>query len=348
MAWPVSFWHRLDPWRRYVIGYALILSAGAIALVATIPVEWPGIVGMWVVGVSAGWMIGREGRHSLRRRIHRLREATDAIGRGQLDHRIELRGQDDFAKLAGSLERMAAQLETYIREREALGKELARVEKLALLGELSATVAHEVNNPLDGLQNAVRILLKAHGADAQSRALLELMDNGLQRIERIVQRLLGLARPALPQIEPVSLEEVLEDALLFVQPRLNRDGIKMERDWPAGGVAVLGDRMQLAQVLINLMLNAADAMPAGGKLKLAARLSAADATATLEISDTGAGIDPASLAHIFDPFYTTKRHGTGLGLAVVARVIEGHQGKIDVRSKVGEGTAFTIELPAAG
>jgi signal transduction histidine kinase len=116
---------------------------------------------------------------------------------------------------------------------------------------------------------------------------------------------------------------------------------------------VRADRMQLAQVLINLMLNAADAMPQGGRLRIAGAegqggLNEQEAgRAMLEISDMGSGINPTDLPHVFEPFYTTKRTGTGLGLAVAARIIEGHQGRIDVQSKVGEGTTFRIELPVA-
>lgn len=334
-------------WQRYFIGYVVMLTLGAGGVALAMPLTWMGIAGTWLVGLVAAWVVVRVGRESLRRRMHRLREAADAIGAGALDHRVDLRGHDEFAKLAGSLDRMAERLESHLREREALAKDLARVEQLALLGELAATVAHEVNNPLDGLQNAVRILQRSHGQNAQSRDLLELMDSGLRRIERIVQRLLGLARPALPQIEPVGVEDVLDDALLFVQPRLNRDGIRVERELPAELLRVQADHMQLAQVFINLMLNAADAMPDGGRLTIAGRRDAGGGRAVLEISDTGAGINPTDLPRVFEPFYTTKPQGTGLGLAVVARIIEGHQGHIDVRSRVGEGTVFTITLPAA-
>lgn len=337
---------RLSPRQRYLLGYLLLLGAGAGVLTVVMPGQWPGVLGMGLVGAAAGWGVARLSSERLRGRMHRLREATDAIGRGELHHRIDLRGHDDFTKLAESLDRMAAQLEAHIRAREALEKDLDRVEKLALIGELAAIVAHEVNNPLDGLQNAVRILRDAHPPDSQNGRLLDLMDSGLARIERLVQRLLDMARPSTPSLEPVRVEEVLEDALLFVRPRLNRSGIKIERDFPAEPLQVRADRMQLAQVLINLLLNAADAMPEGGRIALTGRNGENGDRVVLEIADTGKGIAAEHVPHIFEPFYTTKRNGTGLGLAVVARIIETHQGRIEVQSEAGKGTRFKMELMA--
>ncbi|HOB76677.1 MAG TPA: ATP-binding protein [Phycisphaerae bacterium] len=331
--------------RRYLLGYMLMLTGGAVVLVWLHPVGWPGIVGMWGVSIATGTIMVRLGGNSFRRGIRRLREAADAIGRGELQHRIDLRGHDDFAKLAGSLDRMAACLEAHIHEREALQKDLNRVEKLALIGELAATVAHEVNNPLDGLQGALQIIRRAHPGDDQIGRLLDLMEGGLHRIELMVQRLLGLARPSPLELAPVDLEEVLGDAMLFAGPRFSRAHIKLEHDFPDEPLVVRADAMQLAQVFINLMLNAADAMPEGGRLRLTGRGDVG--RVVLEISDTGMGIKPADLPHVFEPFWTTKQQGTGLGLAVVARIIQAHQGRVDVRSEVGKGTTFRIELPAA-
>lgn len=348
MKFPASLLMHFGPRRRYLLGYCVLVGAAAGGMVVFWPRQRPGIVAMLFVSLAAGWVMARVSNRRLRRRMHRLRELADAIGRGELGHRISLHGHDDFAKLAESLDRMAAELENRVREQEGLQKELARAEKLAMIGELAATVAHEVNNPLDGLQNATRIIRRNPHDVEQARRLLDMMDGGLYRIEMIVRRLLSLSRAEPVSLQPVRLEEVVDDALSFVQPRLERGHVEVARDFPAEPLTVRADRMQLAQVLINLALNAADAMPHGGRLRLSSRLDASGECVCLEVGDTGTGIEPQHLPHIFEPFYTTKRcgRGTGLGLAVVARVIEAHQGRIQVRSELGKGTLFAISLPA--
>ncbi|GMV97329.1 MAG: HAMP domain-containing protein [Phycisphaerae bacterium] len=339
----------VGPRRRYLLIYVASLSVGSGLLAVVFRRQAAGVGAAWLLAVTLAWFVARLSSRSLRQRLHRLREAADAIGRGELHHRIDLHGHDDFVKLAQALDSMAARIETQLAERVALQKDLARAEKLACLGELAATVAHEVNNPLDGLQNAVRILGAAHGGDERTRRLLELMEAGLGRIELLVRRLMGLARSDPPRLEPLRVEEALDDALLFAQPRLNRHGIRVVREFPPDLPTVLADRPQFVQVLINLLLNAADAMPAGGRITISARGGHADGPVALTVADTGSGISPEHLPHIFEPFYTTKKpgEGNGLGLAVVARIIEAHRGRIRVESRVETGTTFEIELPRA-
>lgn len=335
--------------RRYLLVHTLSTGAGAGALVLCFRRHTAGILLMWFVGLLATWLVARWSRHALRRRLRRLREAAEAIGRGELDHRIDLRGHDDFAKLADALDSMAARLETHLIEREELQKNLARAEKLACLGELAATVAHEVNNPLDGLQNALRIIRSRQVDDHQTVRLMSLMQDGLARIERLVQRLVGLACSDPPRMEAVRVDAVLDDVLPFAQPRLGRNGIQLDRQVSSSAPMVCADRTQLGQALTNLMLNAADAMPAGGRLTIVARPGAEPGWVAVEIADTGGGISAEHLPRIFEPFFTTKTcgKGTGLGLAVVARIIEAHAGRITVDSQAGHGTTFCLHLPAA-
>jgi signal transduction histidine kinase len=236
-----------------------------------------------------------------------------------------------------------------MREQERLRQQLTRSEKLALIGELAATVAHEVNNPLDGLQNSTRIIRRNLDNVDQTRQLLDMMDAGLYRIEMIVRRLLAMSRDEAINPVPTRMDEIVSDAIVFVQPKFNRRSIKLVREFPDPTPFAMADRNQFVQALINLMINAADSMRDGGTLTLACRPDDESRTVHLEVRDSGSGIDEEHLPHIFEPFYTTKGKGsgTGLGLAVVARVIEAHQGKIDVKSTPGEGTTFIIELPAA-
>lgn len=334
--------------QRLLLTYLVLVSLAAGGLILLRRDQWLGVGSMWLLAVVAGWGIARVGNHALRRRLHRLREAADAIGRGDLSHRVALQGNDDFVKLAEALDRMAAQLEANVGEQQRLQKELVRREKLAMLGELAAMVAHEVNNPLDGLQNATRIIRRNPTDTEQNCKLLDLMDAGLYRIEMIVRRLLGMSRVEPLKLEPVQVQEICDEALMFVRPRLERGRIEVVRDLPENLGAVPADRGQLAQVLINLMLNAADAMPGGGRLTLRGR-QGPDGMVVLEIADTGKGISAEHLPHIFEPFYTTKGEGkgTGLGLSVAAGILEAHNGQVEVVSELDKGTIFRIRLPAA-
>ncbi len=285
-------------------------------------------------------------RHRFRQRLERLRGVTEAIGRGEggalagLDDDVELRS------LAPSLTVLADTLGDHRREQERLRERLARSEKLALIGELTATAAHEINNPLDGLQSSTRIIRRSLSDERQARQLLDLMDGGLYRIEMIVRRLLAMSRDEPPILAEIALDEVMNEAAAFVAPRLERCQVVLVRDLQDEGLAVSGDRLPLVQALINLLLNGADAMGSGGKLILRGRRE--EHVAVLEVIDTGEGIAPEHLPHVFEPFYTTKPRGrgTGLGLAVVRRVVEAHGGEVQVFSRQGRGTRFRIELPA--
>jgi len=313
---------------------------------------WPeqrwGILATGILGWVAAWLLSAVCMYNIRHRVHTLRETAEAIGGGDLSRHIEAMPHDDFIKLVDSLEHLADQLRCTTREQDRLRQQLTRSEKLALLGELAAIVAHEVNNPLDGLQDSVRILRRNPNTSDESRPLLDMMDAGLYRIEMIVRRLLTMSRDEAVHPVPTRLDEIVDDASLFIQPRLNRHGIEFVRENSETIPFVRADRSQMAQVLINLMLNAADSMPEGGKLILRSRLDQSRGVVMLDLSDTGCGIDPQHLPHIFEPFYTTKAkgQGTGLGLAIAVRIVEAHKGVIECHSLPGHGTRFHIELPA--
>ncbi len=343
-----SVWH-LRSRQRLLLLYAGITSAAAVVIACALPGQTLGVVCMAVVGAGSAWLVARLGVGRLRRRLHALREVTDALGRGALIEHLESLPNDDCVKLAESVDRLAAQVRRIVEEREQLRQRLTRSEKLAVIGELAATVAHEVNNPLDGLQNSIRIIRRRAGGDPQTRELLAMMEQGLARIEKTVRRLLSMSRDEPIQPVPTPAEDIVDDAVMFVQPRLNRYGIRLVRDFALEPVVVQADGVHMAQVLINLMINAADAMKdTGGQLTVRCRRADVPGKAWLEVIDTGCGIEARHLPHIFEPFYSTKGKGagTGLGLSVVARVVEAHHGRIDVRTAPGEGTCFRLELPA--
>ncbi|MGQ9651723.1 MAG: sensor histidine kinase [Phycisphaerae bacterium] len=340
---------RIRTREKYLIIYAVILAAGAgITLAAGVPQPWAVLV-VATVALTAAWVSARIACRQARRRLHRLREAVDALARGDLATCIDHPPDDDFLKLSDSVERVLDQLRENYREHERLRRQLTHSEKLALIGELAATVAHEVNNPLDGLQNSIRILRRGVDNPDQVRQLLDLMENGLYRIEMIMRRLLTMSRDEPLSLAATRIETIVDDALVFAQPKLNRGRVELIRDLPESLPFAMVDRLQMAQVLINLMINAADAMPNGGKLTIRCRSGDYGRTLLLDVIDTGCGIAPEHLPHIFEPFYTTKSKGggTGLGLAVVSRIVKAHGGTVEIQSEVGKGTRFRISLPVA-
>lgn len=342
-------WRHHSLRRRLVASYTGLTALAAVAAVCVWPDQWRAIVVMLIAGALAAWLVAYAATHILRRRLHTLRETTEAITHGDPTQEVHFLPNGDFLKLAVSLDRLASQLRDTAREQDRLQRQLTRSEKLALIGELAATVAHEINNPLDGLQNSIRIIRRDPTNAAQVSQLLDLMENGLRRMEMIVRRLLTMSRDEPVRPVPTRIDEILDEAVAFVRPRLDRCRVELLCDFPDTPVTIQADRVQFAQVLINLLLNATDAMPDGGKLVIRARLTDQGRRATLTISDTGTGIGEADLPHIFEPFYTTKAQGagTGLGLAIAARIVEAHQGRIEVSSKPGLGTRFSIDMPTA-
>lgn len=266
-------------------------------------------------------------------------------------------------------------LETYVERRERdlerLNRELARAqralardleeagvelrhterraraaEELASVATLVAGLAHEIGTPMGVIQGHAR-LLERDVAGEQALWRLRTIQEQITRISRIIQALLNMARPARMQTRPVDLASVVETTLGFVSEKLRRRGIEAVTDLgPAP--SVLGDAERLQQLLLNLFLNAADAMPEGGELRVA--VAPEDDRVRVVVEDTGMGIDPDHLPRLFEPFFSTKPagRGSGLGLAVVKGIVADHGGEIDVESEPGRGTTFTIRLPVAG
>jgi signal transduction histidine kinase len=247
-----------------------------------------------------------------------------------------------------------------MQEEKRLQEQLRRTERLALLGELAASVAHEVNNPLDGVQSCARILRRSCEDPARARQMLDLIDDGLGRIDLIVRRLLTLAREHVIRPVETRITDALEAAIAAVARRIETRGVRIVRRYETRHDRVMADPQLLEQVFVNLMLNAADSMTAGGDLTLAVRREAPGAlpdegrqrgaTLAVQVIDSGSGIPPEVRPHIFEPFYSTKTSGkgTGLGLPIAARIVDAHQGAIAVEPAAGGGTIFTVRIPALG
>jgi two-component system NtrC family sensor kinase len=227
--------------------------------------------------------------------------------------------------------------------------QLLQSAKLAAVGELAASVAHEINNPLYAARNSLYLVEQDLPPAAPQRQFLEIAQGELGRIARIITRMRDFYRPARAELEPTEINDVLLETIELVQTHLRHGQVSVATDLAADLPQVIAHTDQIRQVFLNLMLNACDAMPNGGTLGISTRLRKTQTdrgtAIVIEIADTGIGIPPEHRAHLFEPFYTTKPQGTGLGLAISAHIVTQHGGQIDVASEAGVGTTFTISLP---
>jgi PAS domain S-box-containing protein len=227
-------------------------------------------------------------------------------------------------------------------------------DKMMSLGRLAASVAHEINNPLSGILNYIRLMIRALQKGALNPQLLEkfqryldLVEKETDRCSKIVSSLLTFSRKSPVTVEPVNVAEMLKRCIVLSQHKLEMNNIRLTVRITDKMPPVTGDFNQLQQCMINLIFNAVDAMPEGGDLMVDTRLSADGSQVVISVRDTGVGIGPADLPHIFEPFFTTKKdgYGVGLGLSTTYGIIERHKGTIKVKSQPRQGAEFEIRLP---
>ena len=238
-------------------------------------------------------------------------------------------------------------------ERRRLEQVLFETEKLAATGRLAASIAHEINNPLEAVQNALYLLSGAVTREKKERRFLDIAQRETQRMSRILRQMLGFYRPT-KVVTQVDVNALIDEAEALVAKQLRTAKVMVARELDPELPPIRGSADQLKQVLLNLFLNAAEAMPDGGTLSVATRYGAGEGdipyeAVRIEVKDTGVGIDEETQARIFEPFFSTKaQRGTGLGLWVSHGIVQGHGGTIKVKSRPGQGTTFTIALPVAG
>jgi two-component system NtrC family sensor kinase len=231
---------------------------------------------------------------------------------------------------------------THLKKAE---ERLILAERLSSLGELTAGVAHELRNPLAGIKINTQMLSRKSDLPDMERRLLESTTEGIEKIQRIVEDMLHFAKPKASHFKQEEMNEVVEKSLAILQPKLKSANILSVFDPEQRLPGVRIDIHQIQQVLINLMLNAIQAMEKGGTLTIRTFLKNENGVG-VEVKDTGAGIPKSHLRKIFDPFFTTKSEGTGLGLSISAKILENHGAIIDVVSEEGKGSTFTICFPA--
>jgi two-component system NtrC family sensor kinase len=279
-------------------------------------------------------------------------EATQKVAEGDLGHPIEIKKNDEIGKLASSFNDMVANLAEAQRQ-------LLQSDKLSSVGRLAAGVAHEINNPLTGVLTYSSFLLKHAEDQPELKEDLEVIVRETKRCREIVKGLLDFSRQSASEKRPIQINEVVHNAHRIVEHQLTIHKILVETRLQQDLPLVDADMMQLEQVLVNLLVNAGDAIGSrGGTITIETDVTEVsngggeqqpgDLLVRVRVTDTGCGIAPEQLNTICEPFFSTKgAQGTGLGLAIVWGIIEKHHGQLKIDSKVGRGTTFTILLPVA-
>jgi two-component system NtrC family sensor kinase len=307
--------------------------------------------------------------HFVEKPVKELVQGTARISKGDLELLIPVDTDDELGELARSFNQMTMGLRQAnaeisdlvlglnrkVEERTAELKEihyqLLHAEKMADLGKIAATVAHEINNPLHGVYTYIRLMeRKLQEGDivgeqaVKFRGYLSTMGREVERTSAIVFNLLDFTRPKEPNRKPVDLQKAVEESLALVQNIAKRDNILVRQEMsPLPAVHL--DPAQIKQVFLNLLVNACEAMEDGGVLTIRSWENPEDGTVVVEVGDTGAGIPEEHVRKMFDPFFTTKGKGTGLGLSVVQGIVQRHGGKIEVDTGENQGTRMRVVLP---
>jgi len=232
-----------------------------------------------------------------------------------------------------------------LSEVQALRREIARNQRLASIGRLAAGVAHEIRNPLSSIKGFATYFKERYQGNKDDQQTASIMIQEVERLNRVVGQLLEFARPINISRKPTSIAAIIEDSLRLVEREAFIKNIKIETRFSSPVNEVFIDPDRINQVLLNLYLNAVEAMENGGRLSVVLLLDEEKKWIKISVKDTGAGIKKEELAHIFDPYFTTKPSGTGLGLAIVHNIIDSHDGKMKVESSPGKGTTVTLFLP---
>jgi two-component system NtrC family sensor kinase len=298
------------------------------------------IFSFWAILCSA-LVIGHFISQKILRSLRQIETLTHSIAEGNFNKLEGARPKDELGSVITAINSMSEEL----RHRE---EELIQSKKLASLGVLTAGVAHELTNPLNNIsmiaQNYHDLYPRLN--EEQRVGFMDLVDQETVRIQKIVKNLLDFSKPKDAIPHEADINAVIQKTLMLVQNMIDVSNIETLVNPAEGLPHVFVDENQMQQVLVNLITNAVQAMPQGGKLYIGTRAGRSGRSVELTVMDTGKGIAPEYLPHIFDPFFSTKGEGgTGLGLSVSYGIIKNHRGEIRVESKVGVGTTFTIELP---
>ncbi|TLG87653.1 HAMP domain-containing protein, partial [Pseudomonas edaphica] len=290
------------------------------------------------LSLGAGVLVSRR----LTKPLRDLSQGVDAVISGNYEHRVLVSGGDELAQLSSTFNHMTERL----GELHHLEAQLRRRDRLHALGEVAMGLAHEIRNPLGIIKTATQLLHRRVDLPDTDKRHLEYVISEVSRINDLITEFLDFAKPNPPLRVLQAARPVVEEILGFCSPELATHNIDAHIDDQAPGATIYADAKQLKQACLNLILNAIDAMPEGGRLTLGIR--SVDGNTVISIADTGQGIPADMIERIFTPFVTTKASGTGLGLAKVYSIMESHDGSIECASEKDAGATFSLYIPAHG
>jgi two-component system NtrC family sensor kinase len=280
--------------------------------------------------------------------INKLVSASQKVAQGFLDTRVEITSNDELHELADSFNMMASALQKRDKQlKEFARSKIMESERLAIVGQLAAGVAHEINNPLQGIVTYAHLLLEKMPTEDSKRNSIEKIVNQADRCRDIIRGLLDFARQRKPHKVLSNINPILQECISLIEKQVIFHNIEIIKDFEEDLPRTLIDPSQMQQVFMNMIINAAEAIKGNGRLMIATSYDAPGQFVRVRFTDTGHGISTKDMEKIFDPFFTTKEvgHGTGLGLAISFGIVKEHGGTISVESKAGEGTTFTVRLP---
>lgn len=301
-----------------------------------------GLGGLFLGILAATWIASR-----ITNPIKKLVDGTHKISRGDFSLKIDIDSRDEIGNLASSFNEMSYQLMLLTKRMEEANKKLIQVEKLASIGHMSTGIAHEIRNPLTSVKLNIQKLLEKTTLDELDKAHLDISREGIAQIEKFIKELLDFARISDLNLDSFSLEQIMDGSIKMMADTLELKHITLETHYENNLPLVQVDADKLRQVFLNILHNACEAVNEGGKIDvhLSTVFEDSGSKVKVEIADNGAGIPEEEWSNIFEPFYTTKASGIGLGLAIALKIIEQHNGIIKVKSKQDLGTTFEILIP---
>ncbi len=282
---------------------------------------------------------------SFTRPIQKLASAARRVAAGDLDFQVDIERRDEIGQLAGTFNEMIAGL----KSKRELEEKLNTAERQAAIGRLTQAVAHEIRNPLNVINLSIDHVATKYAPEDEKRReqltrILSSIRDEVARLKRLVSDLLNYGRPARLAVETVDVRSLVDETMDLVRPQADEQGVEVTLEGDPSPVEVRGDRERLKSCFSNIAINALQAMPVGGRLDV--RVAKLDGAVEVTISDSGVGIGEDALSKIFEPYFSTKQAGFGLGLAVTRTIVEEHHGSIDVRSDLHRGATFKVKLPA--